>query len=471
VTGPAPAPDAASAPAPAPSADALTGTAPPPVRGLRRFGRPPRVMGVDVARGVAVIGMIGAHVGVTEAFRWGDVSTWTDLVHGRSSLLFALVAGISIALLTGGRTLPAREDLPRLRLLLVGRGAVVFALGVALELLGTGIAVILTLYGVLFVAVVPFLRWRRRHLLITAALLALVGPFALTVLGYVAVDAYGPGIDLVLFGSYPLTVWLALLLTGLAIGRSHLLSRRTAVRLLVVGVALCAVGYGVAGLTGRSAASSSGSSSSSYEEGVTVPGGDLDLTDWTCWSSPDYVDCYPDSADVSGSGGSESTVSSTPTGTDAGVVEQLVVLGEILPDSGIVDAVVDASPHSGGSAEIVGSGGFAMAIVGGALLLSRPLRWVLLPVAALGSMPLSAYAAHVVVIAVTLGAAGTAEDDTLWVVLSLSLLVASTLWVQFVGRGPLERLAAAGARAMAGDPRRPTPRAEPPREAPRPDAP
>jgi hypothetical protein len=414
--------------------------------------------------------MIGAHVGVTEAFRWGDVSTWTDLVHGRSSLLFALVAGISIALLTGGRTLPAREDLPRLRLLLVGRGAVVFALGVALELLGTGIAVILTLYGVLFVAVVPFLRWRRRHLLITAALLALVGPFALIVLGYVAVDAYGPGIDLVLFGSYPVTVWLALLLTGLAIGRSDLLSRRTAVRLLVVGVALCAVGYGVAGLTGRSAASPSGSSSSSsLEEGVTVPGGDLDLTDWTCWSSPDYVDCYPDSADASGS--SESTVSFTPTDAGTGVVEQLGVLAQILPDSGIVDAVVDASPHSGGSAEIVGSGGFAMAIVGGALLLSRPLRWVLLPVAALGSTPLSAYAAHVVVIAVTLGVAGTAEDDTLWVVLSLSLLVASTLWVQFVGRGPLERLAAAGAQAMAGDPRRATPRAEPPRAAPRPDAP
>jgi len=470
VPGPAPAPDALPAPAPAPSAGALTGTAPPPVRGLRRFGRPPRVMGVDVARGVAVIGMIGAHVGVTQAFRWGDVSTWTDLVHGRSSLLFALVAGISIALLTGGRTVPAPERLPRLRLLLVGRGAVVFALGVALELLGTGIAVILTLYGVLFVAVVPFLRWRRRHLLITAALLALVGPFALTVLGYLAVDAYGPGIDLVLFGSYPVTVWLALLLTGLAIGRSDLLSRRTALRLLVVGVALCAVGYGVAGLTGRSAASSSGSSSSSsYEEGVTVPGGDLDLTDWTCWSSPDYVDCYPDSADVSGS--SESTVSFTPTDAGTGAVEQLGVLAEILPDSGVVDAVVDASPHSGGSAEIVGSGGFAMAIVGGALLLSRPLRWVLLPVAALGSMPLSAYAAHVVVIAVTLGAAGTAPDDTLWVVLSLSLLVASTLWVQVVGRGPLERLAAAGARAMAGDPRRPTPRAEPLREAPRPDAP
>jgi len=200
-----------------------------------------------------------------------------------------------------------------------------------------------------------------------------------------------------------------------------------------------------------------------------VPGGDLDLTDWTCWSSPDYVDCYPDSADVSGS--SESTVSFTPTDAGTGAVEQLGVLAEILPDSGVVDAVVDASPHSGGSAEIVGSGGFAMAIVGGALLLSRPLRWVLLPVAALGSMPLSAYAAHVVVIAVTLGAAGTAPDDALWVVLSLSLLVASTLWVQVVGRGPLERLAAAGARAMAGDPRRPTPRAEPPREAPRPDAP
>jgi uncharacterized membrane protein len=468
---PAPAPDAA--PVTDARADAGADTAPPPVRGLRRFGRPPRVMGVDVARGLAVIGMIGAHVGVTTAFRWDDVTTWTDLVHGRSSLLFALVAGISIALLTGGRTIPAPERVPRLRLLLVGRGAVVFVLGLALELLGTGVAVILTVYGVLFVAVVPVLRWSRRRLLVVAAALALAGPPALAVVRYATGDASGPGLDLVLLGSYPVTVWLSLLLAGLAIGRSDLLSPGTAVRLLVVGVLLCTVGYGAAALAGRSAASpgSADASSSSYDDAVTVPGNDLDLTGWTCDSWADYASCYPDSS-VGGSSGSGDWSLSLD---DPGSSTDLGQLVELLPESGLADAVVDAAPHSGGSAEVVGSAGFAIAIVGGALLLSRPLRWLLLPVAALGSMPLTAYAAHLVVIAVVVGTAGTATDDTLWVVLSLSLLLAATLWVQVVGRGPLERLAAAGAHAMAGEPRRsarrPTPPEGPPREEPRPDAP
>ena len=50
--------------------------------------------------------MAGAHIGETPAFDPFDPSTWTDLVHGRSSILFAVLAGISIALMTGRSTLP-----------------------------------------------------------------------------------------------------------------------------------------------------------------------------------------------------------------------------------------------------------------------------------------------------------------------------------------------------------------------------
>ena len=57
------------------------------MRGLKDFGRPPRVMGVDVARAVAVVGMIAAHVGGAPDLVWSDPSTWAGLAHGRSSLL------------------------------------------------------------------------------------------------------------------------------------------------------------------------------------------------------------------------------------------------------------------------------------------------------------------------------------------------------------------------------------------------
>ena len=64
-----------------------------------------RLRGVDVARGLAVLGMFGAHLLVTDDLVWVDPSTWTGLVDGRSSVLFALLAGVSVALLTG-RTTP-----------------------------------------------------------------------------------------------------------------------------------------------------------------------------------------------------------------------------------------------------------------------------------------------------------------------------------------------------------------------------
>ncbi len=208
--------------------DHLVITAAAPVRWFREFGRPPRILGLDVARGLAILGMAGAHIGETEAFEWMDPATWTDLVHGRSSILFALLAGVSIALMTGRSVLPERERLPSIRLNLVGRGAVIFLIGLALEMLNTPIAVILTLYGILYVAVIPFLRWRPWQLLLGAAVLALVGPALLAFLGAVMLHPFGTGIGFVLYGTYPITVWLALVLGGMALGRMHVERVRTA---------------------------------------------------------------------------------------------------------------------------------------------------------------------------------------------------------------------------------------------------
>ena len=143
--------------------------------------------------------MAGAHIGETEAFDPFDLSTWTDLVHGRSSILFAVLAGISIALMTGRSALPDPERMPSIRLQLVGRGAVIFLIGLALEMLNTPIAVILTLYGLLYVAVIPFLRWQPWKLLIAAGILALAAPAVLALLAALTLYPTGAGISLVLY--------------------------------------------------------------------------------------------------------------------------------------------------------------------------------------------------------------------------------------------------------------------------------
>ena len=378
----------------------------PPVRWFQEFGRPPRLLGLDVARGLAIIGMAGAHIGETETFDWTDPGTWTDLVNGRSSILFAVLAGISIALMTGRSVLPDRAQIPRIRLQLVGRGAVIFLIGLALEMLNTPIAVILTLYGVLYIAVIPFLRWRPWRLLVAAAVLALAGPALLALLGALALGPYGPGVGFVLYGSYPITAWLAFLFGGMALGRLRVETLHTAAVTLGVGVVLAVAGYGL-GALGQTVGIAGGASGESGSGGSPVGG----------WES------YPDALAV----------------TD--------------PLGSALRAFIAVEPHSGGTAEILGSGGFALVVIALCLLLSRPLRWPMLPLAALGSMPLTAYTGHVLIIVLVSGPGGFYTDNAFWGGLSLTLVIASTLWSAFVGRGPLERLVGRAATAMAAAPR------------------
>ena len=76
--------------------------------------------------------------------------------------------------------------------------------------------------------------------------------------------------------------------------------------------------------------------------------------------------------------------------------------------SGVVSygaAVWTADPHSTGLLEVIGSGGFALAVIGLCLLACRTLlTWVVLPLRAVGAMPLTAYTAQLVVWAIVAAA-------------------------------------------------------------------
>ena len=112
---------------------------------------------------------------------------------------------------------------------------------------------------------------------------------------------------------------------------------------------------------------------------------------------------------------------------------------------------LDASAHANTTAEVLGSGGLAVAIVGGLELLcsspatGRAARAVLLPLSAAGRMPLTIYTGQLLVLAVwlTTPAAGDPPWIESWSLLA-GLLVASlafaAVWQRFIGRGPLESL-------------------------------
>lgn len=335
--------------------------------------------GLDVARALAVFGMFAAHVGAIADDVDSSPSTWPALAWGRSSILFAVLAGISIALLSG-RTVPlGGDDLVRARMRILMRAAWVFLIGGVLDALGTDVDVILGVYAVLFVLALPFLRWQRRDLLVAAALLALVTPPALVLLGQFIVHndaSEAPLPVLAVTGFYPVLSWWTFILVGLAVGRSDLGSRRVRGTLLAAGAGMAALGYGGGWMTTRWWAD--GRLSEGPWDGAERPG-EFDLA----WLS-------------------------------------------------------GATPHSGTTFEIVGSTGVALLVIAVCLIVAEWQPTVTFPLASVGAMALTVYTGQVVAIWVL----GTDEyvDNGLWVAFVLASLVVATTWRVLVGRGPLERL-------------------------------
>ena len=112
---------------------------------------------------------------------------------------------------------------------------------------------------------------------------------------------------------------------------------------------------------------------------------------------------------------------------------------------------VSAEAHSSTHAEILGSGGFAFAVIGVLLLATRPrsdgtarMSPVCVgPIGAMGAMPLTVYTAQIMVIAGFFVAAGTTsavEYQSWWLVAGLIIGAAAfaIAWRRFLGRGPLE---------------------------------
>jgi uncharacterized membrane protein YeiB len=347
-----------------------------------------RVAGLDVARGLAVLGMFGAHLGDTGELGW-DPATWRALVDGRSSILFATLAGVSIALISGGRTPYAGRELARARTRVLVRAAWVFAIGGVLELLDTFVAVILGVYAALFVLALPFLRWPPARLLTAAAVVALAGPpFTLAVGQYAtARDEEDGAFAFLLFtGYYPAAVWLAFVLVGLAVGRLDLGAARVRAGLVVGGTGAAVLGYLGGWLSTRQLA----------------PGQDLD-------------------------------------GIEAG-----------FGASGEWDPVwfAGAQPHTSTPFEVIGSGGVAVAVIGLCLVVADLLPRLAYPLASVGALALSVYTAQLV--AIWLLEVDSSDDWGTWVRFTLTALLLASVWRWRLGRGPLERLLTRTSQRAAG---------------------
>ena len=378
----------------APGADALG--SPDPGAAVRRYRG--RVAGIDVARGLAVLGMFCAHVAPRDPRDPAVLRLLVTASDGRSSILFALLAGVSLAILTGRNVVYEGEQMRTARLRILGRSAMLVVIAGLLVSLGTSINIILAFYAAWFVAALPFARWPAARLLRAAAVLSVLGP--LTAVGvmwlagslgmWMTGDANSFIVEVFFSGAYPGASYMVFVLAGMGIGRLDVTSTRLQVRLVWVGGLLAVLGY----LTSWCLAQVVGLPT---EEGIEP------------WR--------------------QVTIANGPT-TGEGLH------WTPLPLPALAD-LVDAGAHTGTVLETVGSGGCAVMVLGLCLLAGGWARHVLRPVAAVGSMALTAYSAQFVVVAFNEDWL-VAQDWAPFAWLALGTMAGTLGWGLVARRGPLE---------------------------------
>lgn len=219
-----------------------------------------RVVGLDVARCLALLGMIATHALVSRTPEGGPTFV-QEVAGGRSSALFAVLAGASMALMSG-RTEPVTGRAGvRVGARLVVRAMLVTLIGLVLGELDTSIAVILTYYGVLFLLGIPFLQLRAVPLAVLASLGVVIAPVVShLVRQYLPPPSYeSPDLGMLLSplqllteltftGYYPAATWLPYLVAGMALGRADLTPRRLAVALALGGQAVALLAKGISSL-------------------------------------------------------------------------------------------------------------------------------------------------------------------------------------------------------------------------------
>ncbi|GAB3161354.1 hypothetical protein GCM10027059_11300 [Myceligenerans halotolerans] len=408
--------------------DRETPSEPKPQRG----GALGRVLGLDLARALAVLGMFYAHVGPMQEFKDSVVNTIMQIPHGRSSALFATLAGLSLVLLAGGRrTLPTLERRQRIVKIVI-RAVLLIALGTALTLwLHTDI-VILAFYGLFFLLALPFVRCGVKKLAVLSASFAVVGSVVYYWIGMAqpafvtALDAHDPitrmgadGLGRLLFtGLYPAVPWLAYIFAGMAIAKLDLSAKRVRIGMASVGAGLALAGYGLSWVLQK----------------VLFPGGGMG------------------GGSMSGSGSSGSGVASSSMGSGSSGMSGSGASGTWSDSlsgfdpwsSDMLQFLLSASPHSGTAFELLGNIGIAMlVIVGSVALLDRSAlaRKLLTPITAAGAMSLTLYVAHLWALNhVPSNSEGGAVVAALavWGWFCVVGIVFAFVWSRFFKRGPLE---------------------------------
>ena len=198
-------------------------------------GRRPRITGIDAARAIAIIGMAYAHLG--PIFFSSDIDTVASLLTtGFASALFAVLAGVSVSIMSQRGIEKGGVELAQSRQQLMLRGTILIGIGLVLSIAQYNIAVVLSAVGALFLVLPLVARWSNRALWALLVGLLVLGPFVI-----VASDTFNTYVDII-SGSYPLTAWFTYGVAGMLVHRYLIHSRMLQWISLVAGVVLAVIG-------------------------------------------------------------------------------------------------------------------------------------------------------------------------------------------------------------------------------------
>ncbi|ALU40874.1 hypothetical protein AS188_15245 [Kocuria flava] len=371
-----------------------------------------RLVGIDAARGLALIGLMAIHLLPAWDEDTGEASWSWILFSGDSAALFALLAGVGLALTSGGRHPHEGRTMAADRVGLVVRAVLIAVVGLWIGTLmpeDPPAYNILIYYGVFFLLAIPFLHLGPKALFASAAVSGVVAPLLMQGLRNSLPEfvSYNPtftdlltepgavAAQLLLTGTYPALPYMTYLLVGLGLGRLNLRRIEVQVRVLVVGIGLV--------IFARVAS---------------------------------YVLLYA-------FGGYERLLHSASM-SEHDLEEALIWGPDVLPTTtGWWLAIT--TPHTNTPLAIAASLGMSLAVLGVFLLIGQKIGPWLLPLSAMGAMTLTLYTAHLV------GLSFEVHYDLpyLWFVINLAAAALfAVAWQRALGQGPLERVVSTSVKAI-----------------------
>ncbi len=311
-----------------------------------------RILGLDLARALAIYGMFASHVG--DAGTRGSDSqgwAWLTIFEGRSSALFAVLMGATVVLMA------SKASVPHTRWRLLVRAGMLIALGYALEFLDTPVDVILVNLGVMMLLSTVALKWPVKVLAVASAVLVVSGWWITSALRTTArwADVWDlPVAEKLWSVHYPALAWMAYVFAGMALARLALDSTRVQAVMAGSGAVLAVVSISV--------------------------GTALDRYPWA-----------------------------------------------------------SLEPHSYTAPEVASNLGLVLVVLAACLWIAPRARRLLFLVLATGSMALTAYVVHIVVIGMAGDHVVWEPKNSFWITLCVVVTLFATGWRAWLGAGPLER--------------------------------